>query len=177
MFASPPGVVAATTLPGKFGMRQRRLGMLLLLCMTGGVNSLFGSSWLKRGGITQVRASSMVPVTATTATMVPLPLSTYTPPTAHRLEDEERVYVNPLKEVMPNRYRTTDWLHVMKTTPTSEVLQRIFSPIITTMVLSAFVSVLYALFPQVPTFSFKPHSLVGSALSLLLVFRTNTARS
>ena len=76
---------------------------------------------------------------------------------------------------MPNRYTTSDWWRVLCNTPQSETLQRIRQPILLTCVFSAFVSLAYVLFPALPTFSFKPHSLVGSALSLLLVFRTNAA--
>ena len=41
--------------------------------------------------------------------------------------------------------------------------------------LTAAVTLLYRMVPTLPAFSYKPHSLVGSALSLLLVFRTNAA--
>jgi len=76
--------------------------------------------------------------------------------------------------MLPRRYSTNDWRRVLWQTPQSTVLRRVMQPVLSIMVFSLIVSLVYWALP-VPALSFKPHSLVGSALSLLLVFRTNAA--
>ena len=73
------------------------------------------------------------------------------------------------------RYSSSDWFRIMLNTPTSVVLRRVWQPVLFTTVFSLFVHIVFRLSPTVPSFSYKPHSLIGSALSLLLVFRTNAA--
>jgi len=72
------------------------------------------------------------------------------------------------------RYSTRDWLHNLKTIRTSRLLKRIRGVIIFNTLWSITVFVLHLYF-RFNTPGSKAHSLLGSALGLLLVFRTNTA--
>ena len=84
------------------------------------------------------------------------------------------------------RYASRDWMHIMWTWPKSTVLHRIRSPIIVTTAWTV-VLALAVQFQQVfgilgssaaqftTGFSKTPHTITGSAMSLLLVFRTNAA--
>ena len=69
-----------------------------------------------------------------------------------------------------------DWVHCLATWPRSFVLRRIRSPLVALTVWSAFVALASARLsaPLAPVGT-SVHTLVGGALSLLLVFRTNTA--
>ena len=72
------------------------------------------------------------------------------------------------------RYSSRDWIHNIKTLPASELLRRIRPVLIFNII---WTSIIYILFKK---FNFKcpgskAHSLLGTALGLLLVFRTNTA--
>lgn len=75
---------------------------------------------------------------------------------------------------VPSRYSTRDWWTILLGTPKSRVLRRIRHPMMFTAAWSALILGLYRIVP-LPQFSFLPHNLIGSALSLLLVFRTNAA--
>lgn len=75
------------------------------------------------------------------------------------------------------RTSSKDWLHCLSTWPRSYVLERIKNPLAAIVGWSAVVAAWMAASPAAPA---KPlgtglHTLVGGALSLLLVFRTNTA--
>lgn len=72
------------------------------------------------------------------------------------------------------RYTSRDWVHNMLTLPRSSVLNRIKQPVIVLTIWSALVWLLdvYFSFGSPKT---KPHTLLSSALGLLLVFRTNAA--
>jgi len=70
------------------------------------------------------------------------------------------------------RYTTKDWLHNLKTIPSSSLLKTIQQPILITMCWSLLVHIAQK-YLGLPVFSPKPHTFCGSALSLLLVFRTN----
>ena len=72
------------------------------------------------------------------------------------------------------RYAAIDWAHNMWTLPQSLVLQRIQSPLIFVMVTTFLVCALNH-FLVLPKVSSLGHTLLGSALGLLLVFRTNKA--
>jgi predicted membrane chloride channel (bestrophin family) len=74
------------------------------------------------------------------------------------------------------RYRSRDWLHNLVMLPNSATLKRIRNPVMTMTLWSAVVCALHA-HPRLrlPPMPALPHSLLGSALSLLLVFRTNSA--
>ena len=74
------------------------------------------------------------------------------------------------------RYRSRDWLHNLVMLPNSATLKRIRNPVMTMTLWSAVVCALHA-HPRLrlPPMPAPPHSLLGSALSLLLVFRTNSA--
>jgi len=72
------------------------------------------------------------------------------------------------------RYNAVDWAHNMWTLPQSLVLQRIQSPLLFTMATTVVVCVLNRIF-VLPKVSSLGHTLLGSALGLLLVFRTNKA--
>ena len=76
------------------------------------------------------------------------------------------------------RYSAIDWAKNMRTLPNSVTLRRIRSPLLANSIVTAIVCVLHAtlnplkLFPGLTPI---PHTLLGSALGLLLVFRTNAA--
>lgn len=84
------------------------------------------------------------------------------------------------------RYSASDWLYNFFTLPHSSILSEIKSPIILTTLWAALVSLVhfaclrayngkFSRFAKHMVISDKPHSLMVSALSLLLVFRTNSA--
>lgn len=72
------------------------------------------------------------------------------------------------------RYAAADWLRNVRTIPSSLVLKRIASPLLSNAMITGAIclaSRLRGLPPLLPL----PHTLLGSALGLLLVFRTNAA--
>lgn len=81
------------------------------------------------------------------------------------------------------RYSASDWLHNIKSLPRSSILREIRRPVLTIMTWSTVVSFVHHFFrqggmnkaAQRMCLSSKPHSLLVSALGLLLVFRTNSA--
>lgn len=75
----------------------------------------------------------------------------------------------------PRRLTSSDWLESIKGFPKSTVLRRIRHPLWTATAVAFVVSVAHLVFrmPGLPTLC--AHTLLGSGLSLLLVFRTNTA--
>jgi predicted membrane chloride channel (bestrophin family) len=82
-----------------------------------------------------------------------------------------------------HRYSASDWYHNIKTMPNSSILREIKNPILAITLWSTLVSVVqHILLKRGLTgmargmcMSNKPHSLLVSALGLLLVFRTNSA--
>lgn len=95
--------------------------------------------------------------------------------------DHEEVTYRPrsgevLQSFIPQqeRYSTRDWLHNLKTIRTSRLLKRIFRVIMFNTIWSMAVSILHC-FTKFTTPGMTMHALLGSALGLLLVFRTNTA--
>ena len=95
-------------------------------------------------------------------------------PKKARLSDEDAWERNKPFSI-PHRFRTAHWWRTMRTLPESEVLRRIRQPVLLATLYGLIVSALYRLLSFLPTMSFRPHSLMSSALSLLLVFRTNAA--
>lgn len=81
------------------------------------------------------------------------------------------------------RYSASDWYHNIKTMPNSSILREIKNPILAVTIWSTLVSVVHYIFSMKGwtsiarnmCMSSKPHSLLVSALGLLLVFRTNSA--
>lgn len=81
------------------------------------------------------------------------------------------------------RYSASDWYHNIKTMPNSSILREIKNPILAVTVWSTLVSFVHYTFlikgwtniARSMCLSSKPHSLLVSALGLLLVFRTNSA--
>ena len=72
--------------------------------------------------------------------------------------------------------QSKDWLHCIATWPRSYVLWRISNPLAAIVVWSSLVAAWYSVFnPVAKPLGTGMHTLVGGALSLLLVFRTNTA--
>ena len=72
------------------------------------------------------------------------------------------------------RYSTRDWVHNLKSLPTSFMLSRIRGVVIFNAVWSSLAYIAYRIVPFSSPGT-RPHSLLGSALGLLLVFRTNTS--
>lgn len=72
--------------------------------------------------------------------------------------------------------QSKDWLHCVATWPRSYVLWRISNPLAAIVVWSSLVAAWHSVFnPVAQPLGTGMHTLVGGALSLLLVFRTNTA--
>jgi putative membrane protein len=86
--------------------------------------------------------------------------------------------INGVELAIPRaeRYQTKDWMHILGQTHSSVVLKQVTIPVV---IMSCWAAVICAgqhwLQIMPATFSAVPHTLVGSALSLLLVFRTNAA--
>ena len=78
---------------------------------------------------------------------------------------------------LSKRYTSKDWLHNLKTLPNSTLLKRIRSIVVCNFLWSILVCILnkFAPLPFGKNPGTKSLSLLGSALGLLLVFRTNTA--
>jgi len=72
------------------------------------------------------------------------------------------------------RYAAVDWARNMKTLPRSLVLKRIASPLLFFVSITS-VLCLFNSLVGLPRYTPLPHTLLGSALGLLLVFRTNAA--
>ncbi|GJD12925.1 UPF0187 protein [Galdieria sulphuraria] len=72
------------------------------------------------------------------------------------------------------RYTSSDWSRCLLSLPKSIILSRIRSHLFWTCCVSFLVS-LFDHFFKVPPFNPIPHTLLGSAMGLLLVFRTNAA--
>ena len=74
------------------------------------------------------------------------------------------------------RYAAADWAKNLRTLPRSLVLRRISSPLLFNAFVTLVVCTLHAINPARPPLLVPlPHTLLGSALGLLLVFRTNAA--
>mmetsp|Transcript_7489 Transcript_7489/g.11196 ORF Transcript_7489/g.11196 Transcript_7489/m.11196 type:complete len:387 (+) Transcript_7489:64-1224(+) len=71
------------------------------------------------------------------------------------------------------RYTSSDWFHNILTIPSSIILNRIQMPVLWQMIWASII--VAANFFKPIQISMKPHTLLGSALGLLLVFRTNAA--
>ena len=76
--------------------------------------------------------------------------------------------------LLAERYSTKDWLHNLATIPSSRLLKRINGVIFFNFLWSTVVYVLHNILKFESPGS-RCHSLLGGALGLLLVFRTNTA--
>lgn len=72
------------------------------------------------------------------------------------------------------RYSTADWLHNLRTMPSSRLLKRIRNVVAVNFLWSCIVCAGHAVLKFSSPGS-RSHSLLGGALGLLLVFRTNTA--
>mmetsp|Transcript_2736 Transcript_2736/g.5627 ORF Transcript_2736/g.5627 Transcript_2736/m.5627 type:complete len:440 (+) Transcript_2736:171-1490(+) len=86
------------------------------------------------------------------------------------------------------RYTANDWIHNMITLPSSSVLKQITTPIMSCFLWGVLISLVHRhllktgwikglAWADHMIITKTPHSLLGSALGLLLVFRTNTAYS
>mmetsp|Transcript_49521 Transcript_49521/g.111360 ORF Transcript_49521/g.111360 Transcript_49521/m.111360 type:complete len:430 (-) Transcript_49521:272-1561(-) len=73
------------------------------------------------------------------------------------------------------RYAAADWVQNIKTFPRSIVLKRISSPLMFNFLVTFVTCWLYAVAGLPSLLPPLPHTLLGSALGLLLVFRTNAA--
>jgi hypothetical protein len=78
-----------------------------------------------------------------------------------------------LEGLLTPRYTSRDWARNILTLPMSRILRRIRSPLAFNFCVSLGCLAYHRAF-GLPTISAVPHTLLGSALGLLLVFRTNT---
>ena len=72
------------------------------------------------------------------------------------------------------RYAAADWARNLRTLPGSLILRRIRSPLVSNVVVTLIICALQH-YVGLPALVPLPHTLLGSALGLLLVFRTNAA--
>ena len=81
------------------------------------------------------------------------------------------------REALNGRTSSRDWLHCVATWPKSYVLRSIRGPLVAVTAWSSLVTLWFHCHPGAPARALGTglHTLVGGALSLLLVFRTNTA--
>ena len=100
--------------------------------------------------------------------------------------DGEDYEDGPPRKIKPNplipaeRYTSADWLKCLLSLPYSFALQRVSSHLMANTIFSVAIWISYCVFPQTVKYLIAglntiPHMLLGSALGLLLVFRTNTA--
>lgn len=79
-----------------------------------------------------------------------------------------------------SRYKSTDWLDNLMSLPSSSLLRCIRGPIVCCGLVAVLVCVLHRCLEPIGrahSLGLQAHTLLGSALGLLLVFRTNTAYS
>ena len=93
-------------------------------------------------------------------------------------EDSAPIRVNPL--IPAERYTTADWWKCLISLPRSQMLGRVSSHLIANTVFAIMVWAAYVLWPKQLRFltaglTPQHHLLLGNALGLLLIFRTNTA--
>mmetsp|Transcript_56813 Transcript_56813/g.133431 ORF Transcript_56813/g.133431 Transcript_56813/m.133431 type:complete len:431 (-) Transcript_56813:157-1449(-) len=74
----------------------------------------------------------------------------------------------------PVRYTTRDWYRVLCAWPASQVLRRIWPLVLSLTAWAVLITVMYEAWHFQPL-TLTAHGLVGTALGLLLVFRTNSA--
>jgi len=89
---------------------------------------------------------------------------------ASRLPEEYLKYLQP-----PQRPSSSDWLRTILTAHKSRVLWRIRHPLLTITAVAFLCSVAHCVFGFPGLQTLAAHTLLGSGLSLLLVFRTNSA--
>ena len=89
-------------------------------------------------------------------------------------DHDEVAFRSGLAIPQPLRYATRDWLRNIISWPGSPLLRRIAAPVWSFTAWAALVT-LATRFVNIPSLTLAPHTLVGTALGLLLVFRTNTA--
>mmetsp|Transcript_48453 Transcript_48453/g.113394 ORF Transcript_48453/g.113394 Transcript_48453/m.113394 type:complete len:439 (+) Transcript_48453:150-1466(+) len=85
-------------------------------------------------------------------------------------QDQYAKYLKPAKRVS-----SSDWLESIKGMPSSRILRRIRKPLLAMTSVSVIVTVAHCHFGMPALGSLVAHNILGSALSLLLVFRTNSA--
>ena len=73
------------------------------------------------------------------------------------------------------RYSAVDWAKNLKSLPRSLILQRIKGPLKFNLAVTVLICAIDTFFGPIPGLPSLPHTLCGSALGLLLVFRTNAA--
>lgn len=85
-------------------------------------------------------------------------------------------FMPPLQAIKgPVRYSSDDWLECLRTLPTSRILDRTRFSILVNTAWTTFLVFLFKYFKLKFNFPVTVHSILGSALSLLLVFRTNSS--
>mmetsp|Transcript_1367 Transcript_1367/g.1848 ORF Transcript_1367/g.1848 Transcript_1367/m.1848 type:complete len:438 (+) Transcript_1367:150-1463(+) len=72
------------------------------------------------------------------------------------------------------RYSKNEWVFAIRSLPKSMVLHRILPAVMSNTIWSAILALMHSFYP-LPKFPALPHTLLSSALGLLLVFRTNSA--
>ncbi|KAA8493715.1 UPF0187 protein [Porphyridium purpureum] len=77
----------------------------------------------------------------------------------------------------PERYKSTDWIKSLATIPKSSILRRIQSHILANVAFAGIVFALHEMYPNIDIWSISPlpHTVLGTVMGLLLVFRTNSA--
>jgi len=75
----------------------------------------------------------------------------------------------------PVRYTATDWLDCLRSLPSSRILKRVRSSVLLMAAWTALLAYIYKVKSFTSSYPPSVHSILGSALGLLLVFRTNTS--
>lgn len=74
---------------------------------------------------------------------------------------------------MPQRYSSKDWLRNIISVRSDVVFAAVRTQLLWQLAWAVLVSVVYVLFPKIPTLPALPHSLLGGVIGVLLGFRTN----
>lgn len=112
----------------------------------------------------------------------PCSIAKLSPRSSHRNSKRKSVPITRCSIERPERYDATDWFGALRTLPKSVVLRRIRGHIIANGVAASIVCIIYeALLTYYPDFVHHfnitplPHTFMTTAMSLLLVFRSNAA--
>ncbi|KAA8493716.1 UPF0187 protein [Porphyridium purpureum] len=100
-------------------------------------------------------------------------------PLARRVQRAAGAAHAPLQMAItrPERYSTTDWINSLVTLPKSRILRRISSHIVANVAVSGLIVALFQQYPDALLWRVTPlpHTVLGTVMGLMLVFRTNSA--
>jgi len=115
-------------------------------------------------------AATAAAVAAAAAAAIPAEPKPQVDEEARQLASEYSKYLRPAR-----RPSSSDWLYALRDMPQSQVLRQIRNPLLSITAFSFIVSFAHCILGMPAWPSLSGHTLLGAALSLLLVFRTNSA--